>query len=421
MSRASFLRFSNIITNTGITQAMRVAAFGVVCFGLSACVEGVDLPNFVISLQEAGARSIQADAQEPVEHKVEAVRELKPSPRYVREPTDVNSKALLEARGNWNLVEQGGAMDPTQAHMKAREAVNVRRRGAKKELSAHFQPDAKSGEDGKMRVLRMERDGQSNGSDTTSIYDLAESSVSKPSHTVAESDLMKKIKALFGEEDDASRSINEVSKSRPVEKEVAQVSKASGIITPSRKPNQGSLIEAVSNQDVTHMVGGVVVPPALPVGKRAAVTRIVWNQGKSAAIGGVVVPRVKPRTKAEDIVQAKPDTPMLGRAEAVKIRSGKHQGKTRLVVEVSKPTEYKVVIDHVRNTLRVKLENTHWAMAVQDSFDKSTLLGTYIAREQSDGSVMFEVRLKKQSKIIDTMLLRPNLSSQHRLVIDLKD
>lgn len=406
MSRASFLGFSNTVINTGFTRTLRVILFGVVCSGLSACVEGVDLPKFFTSAQEAGELA-QADVQDVVEPKTEAVREDKPSRQYVRKPTDVDSRSLLEAKGNWNLVEQGGAMDPTQAHMKAREAVNVRRRGAKKELSAHFQPDAKSGEDGKMRVLRMERDGRSKDSDITSIGDLAESSVSKPSHTVAESDLMKKIKSLFGEEDAGGKSINEVSKAGLIEvEESSRVSGALGIVTPGRKPNRISSIKVASIKEDAYVSGKVVVPPALPARKKAGTGYIAGNKEKAVV-------------SAAELVKSPANN--LGRVNAVKVRSGKHQGKTRLVIEVNKPTEYKVAIDHVRNTLRVKLENTHWAMSPQDRFANSTLLGTYIAREQSDGSVIFEVRLKKRSKIIDTMLLRPNLSSQHRLVIDLKD
>ncbi len=416
MSRATFLRFSNNAINTGFTRIVRVAVFGVVCLGLSACVEGVDLPEFFSSMQEAGVSS-QAGAPES-----KTVTKRKSKPKYVRRASGIDSRALLDAKGNWNIVEQGGAMDPTQAHKLARENVNVRRRGAKKELSAHFQLNAKSGEDGKMRVLRLERDGRKYGRDT-SKYDLAESSVAKPSHTIAGSDLMRKIKALFGEEDEGGKSINQVLRSKPVAvagKARVRVSSVSGIIIPGRKPSRLSPVKIAAKEEA-HMIGGVVVPPSLPARKKVSVSHIAWSQKKPAVSGGVVRPRVKPGIKPHPISRAQPFALAQGRADAVKIRSGKHKGKTRLVIEVTEPTEYKVAIDHVRNVLRVKLGNTRWTLPPQNRFTKSALLGTYIACEQSDGSVMFEVRLKKQSKIIDTVLLRPNLSSKHRIVIDLKD
>ena len=387
MYRAMFPRFK------GIINMSRIALLCAVCFGLSACVEGIDLPEFFTSMQEAGAAS--------------SVAKRKPKPQYERMTNGINSKVLLEAKGNWNIVEQGGPMDPTQAHKLAREKVNTRRRGSKKELSAHFQPNAKSGEDGKMRVLRVQRDGHKYRKDT-SKYDLAQSSVSKPSHTVAEGDLLKRIKALFGEEDDGGKSLSEASVS------------ASGIVMPGRKPSRGSPIKVASKEDYMHTLDGVVVPPALPARKIVRTSTIVWNLEKAGAVDGTVRPRVKPMQRAAYPRRINPvNAP--NRVKAVKLRSGKHKGKTRLVIEVSKPTGHKVVIDHVRGVLRVKLANTRWTMAPQERFTKSTLLGTYIAREQADGSTILEVRLKKQSKILDTVLLRPNLSSQHRIVIDLKD
>ncbi len=374
------------------------------------------MPEFITSIQRAG-QALQTAGRESEAKEVNSDAGTQYDIRNdmqndARKPTNVNSNALLVARGNWNLVEQGGAMDPAEAHKLARENVNVRRRSKKEELSAHFTPDAKSGEDGKMRVLRMELDNRKDSGADNGRYDLAESSVVKPSRTVAESDLLRKIKSLFGEEDAGGKNLNEASSAMDdavpvVEEARASASKVSalGVVVPERKPERGFVVKpAVAKEEIA---GGAVVPPALPVRKIAA--------GKD-----VVIPRAKP-----DILKsagAEPSSAMAkGHAQAVKIRSGMHKGKTRLVIEVTRPVEYKVAIDHVRNVLRVKIENTQWAMPPQDSFAQSKLLGTYIARQQADGSVLFEVRLGKQSKILDTVMMRPNLSSQHRIVIDLKE
>ena len=405
MSRAIFLRFKPIALlssiRSGFARITRVAGLGVLCLGLSACVEGVDLPEFVTTIQEAGIAS-QTGGQQSEKQ----VSSYRPSylPRNYKAPTHVNSEALLDAKGNWNIVEQGGAMDPTQAHLNARKNVNVRRRKNKDEFTPHFQPNAKSGEDGKMRVLRLQRGGETFSRDA-SKYDIAESSVVKPTHTVAEGDLLKKIKALFGEEDAGAQSIGGSQR----------YSERSGIIMPGRKPGREAAAEVKpETQKRGHKIGSVVVPPELPAQK---MPKALAGEKASKKI---IIPRMKPSVSAYEIVQ-NATSGQREYIEAVKVRSGKHKGKTRLVIEITKPTEYKVAIDHVRKVLRVKLENTHWAMAPQDKFDKSALLGTYIARDEGDGSTLFEVRLEKESKILDTVLLRPNLSSQHRVVIDLAD
>ncbi|MCK5384825.1 MAG: hypothetical protein KAJ29_04560 [Alphaproteobacteria bacterium] len=363
------------------------------------------MPAFITDMRLAMETS---GAEEQEEQKPKTQKMFRNRSNYQRNPTQVGSETLLEAKGNWNIVEQGGAMDPTQAHLQARENVNVKRRKKKKELSAHFEPDAKSGEDGKMRVLRLEREGSIFDGDS-SEYDLAESSVVKPSHTVAENDLLQKIKALFGEKDTGSKSLNESSEII----EVSGIIESSGIIKPGHKPSR---VNAGSKEEQAHMIGGVVVPPALPMRKISKASDPAQKQVSK----GIIRPRVKPTISAYKIVQSATNE-KKERVKAVKVRSGRHSGKTRLVIEITQPTEYKVAIDRVRNVLRVKLENTHWAISPQSRFEKSALLGTYIAREQGDGSVLFEVRLEKKSRIINTMLLHSNLSSKHRVVIDLAE
>lgn len=418
MSRATFSRFNYTTSKAasatnGLMRAMRVVVLGGMCLGLSACMESSSLPELFTSIQDAGVAA-SVDDGTSVESK------SKPRAHYVRKPTGVDSEALLEAKGNWNIVEQGGAMDPAQAHKLARESVNIRRRKTNKELSAHFSPDAKSGEDGKMRVLRLERGGSKYREDS-SKFDIAESSVTKPTHTVAESDLMKKIKALFGEEDEGSKSLGQSVKGKPITEEDKARDKhqvVSGVVVPGRKPLKESLIKTANVEG--HQIDGVVVPPALPAKKVVRASSVLLSQ-KKAESGAVVTPRVKPTLKIEAPTRKRIVPAAPGYVDVVKLRSGKHKGKTRLVIEVTEPTQYKVAIDHVRNVLRVKLDNARWAMAPQDKFEESVLLGTYIASGQRDGSTILEVRLRKPSEIIDTVLLRPNTSSQHRIVIDLKD
>lgn len=378
---------------------------------LTACVDDLSLPNFPDITKSPAASEEAPIGQE----------------YYARVPAQkIQSEILLAEKGNWNLVEKSEVIDPMQAHLAARGAVNTARRKNKKELSPHFQPDAKSGQDGKMRVLRLEP-----GDTELENYQIAESSISKPTHAVAEQDLLKKIKTIFGEDDQSSQTLV-VPKRKPVQNVV---------VVKKEKPRANSVSTAsfLASKPTTseeRMVGGVVVPPILPAQKLAArdvatAKKAQVSKGVRQSDGDVVVPGKKPVAASKSASVRPPvkkpvkkkvssEAPVKYLAEAIRLRSGKHPGRTRLVIEVTETTRYKVAIDHVRNVLRIKLDSTKWRLSPQESFTKSSLLGTYVARQYKDGSVLFEVRLKKKTKILDTMILRPNLSSKHRVVIDLK-
>lgn len=358
---------------------------------LTACMDDITLPEFP-SLKQSETRS--AAAQDGGFMPVKKIK----------------TETLLDEKGNWNLVEKSEAVDPMQAHLAARKQVNTKRRKTDKKLSAHFKPDAKSGEDGKMRVLRLEP-----GDHALEDYEVAESSIAKPSHAVAEGDLLNKIKKLYGENDESSR----------------------GFVVPKRKPalmNTALVVSTRPKSSDERIVNGYIIPPAIPTRKleRKAVIRDVPVKVKpqtAMANNGIVIPKRKPimsasaaRLKAQNSVRGATDNQTTaGSSNAIRMRSGKHPGKTRLVIEVTKTTKYKVALDHVRNTLRIKLYDTNWNLSPQNSFTLSKLLGTYVARKQKDGSVLLEIRLKKKTKILDTLILRPNISSKHRVVIDLKD
>lgn len=375
-------------------KAINIYACLFMSFCLTACMDDITLPEFPLSKiggQQSGDSS-DDDVFIPVKR--------------------IKTENLLDEKGNWNLVEKSEAFDPMQAHLAARKQVNTKRRKTNKELSAHFKPDAKSGEDGKMRVLRLEPDSDGG----LENYEVAESSIAKPSHTVAEGDLLSKIKQLYGADDASSQ----------------------GFVVPKRKPASEtakvSLASARPQSSEDRLINGYVIPPATPVRKlkRKAVIRDVPVKVKTqptVITDGIVIPKRKPimsasavRLKAQNSVRGASDNQgSTGSSSAIRMRSGKHPGKTRLVIEVTKTTKYKVALDHVRNTLRIKLYDTNWNLSPQNSFTLSKLLGTYVARKQKDGSVLLEIRLKKKTKILDTLILRPNISSKHRVVIDLKD
>ena len=404
-----FTQTNSVLRSNLRGRTLRLLSYMMISLSLTGCVDDLSLPNFPSLEKKAPSASEDPVGQE----------------YYARVPAQkIQSEILLAEKGNWNLVEKSEVIDPMQAHLAAREAVDTARRKNKKELSAHFQPDAKSGQDGKMRVLRLEP-----GDTEFEEYQIAESSISKPTHAVAEQDLLNKIKTIFGEDDQSSQTLV-VPKRKPVQK-VAVVKQEK---PRANSVSTASFLAKKPTSSEERMIGGVVVPPITPKQKFAAsdVTPHKAAQASAAVsqTNDVVVPGKKPSAMAKPYVrplskksvntQASPQKQVQYLAEAIRLRSGKHPGRTRLVIEVTETTRYKVAIDHVRNVLRIKIDSTKWRLSPQESFTKSDLLGTYVARQYKDGSVLFEVRLKKKTKILDTMILRPNLSSKHRVVIDLK-
>jgi hypothetical protein len=390
----NFLEKMNIknlcIRNCVSAYRSRLWSLGLCCcsvFVLSSCVETLDLPD-IDFLKSNKSTHWEASASKSAD----------PSPvRVVHK--EVKSEVLLEEEGVWNLVEQSKSYDPAAAHMAARQKVDTSRRNNDTTLSAHFKPDAVSGKDGKLRVLRLDT-----GKQAYDIYkdiEVSESSFVKPASTVAGEEELRKITSVFGE----------------------QGTVALHNVVPPRKP-----VRAQEGRDISDVVQAsvhdVVSPPELPKSKRPSESADRVSSAGSAAAAfladGVPLPRRKPSASSGFGVIEKGSL-SAGTSVINAIRAGVHDGDVRLVIETKNATRYKVAVDHLRNVLRVRLDGAELNIEPQGTLSKSNaLFGTYIAKKRSDGSVLLEVRLKKKSQITDTMILRPSVSTNHRIVIDMK-
>ena len=370
-------------------------------------------------------------------------------PAWITNREQVSSEQLLDADGNWNVVEKGREYDPAQAHLNARNKVDTARRNKMQELSPHFKPDAKSGQDGKLRVLQIEPD---DGVE----YDVVEEKIDNKKGS-----LLSKVFPVF-----KSNTVSVVDNATMDSNSIKNVS----VVIPKIKPKINN-VDEVEYKAI--MVGGVIVPPAIPERKKSVILRDndetsgerdktiasvgfendvqtshtvgksiiperkpkliasnskimglktslsnTYSSGVEVAVSfeGVPIPTIKPRIKK---VVLKNGIASKQGVFVKSLRSGMHPDKTRIVIEMSDVTEYKVTVDDLRNVLRVKLINTKWDISKQDKLKGSVLLGTYIARQSND-DVLLEVRLKEKVKIIGTMVVRPNRSSSHRIVIDLR-
>ena len=474
-------------------NAVRVLLLGLCALStlvLPSYVHASSFSDMLSSLTPSTASSWKGNDEDPAFSGKPPVPERKPA--WITQRAQVSSEQLLDADGHWNVVEQGREYDPAQAHLNARKKVDTARRKKMKSLSPHFKPDAKSGQDGKLRVLQIEPD---DGVD----YDIVEND--EDNRDVS---LFQKVFPTF------KSASSEAVPSEPVSPEPVStafnpapvvafevdvaVSEESGIIVPKVKPNRwGNSAPASVGQQIktagvmlvrsdskVRMIDGVAIPPVMPARKKVVQAYVgdayvpsvssydtmelsdadlLIEASTSGLTDGVVIPKRKPikahppskkpefklaLTDMVGISGVNVDEPFVSdvpvpsikpkvtrkvlengsaskRVVFVKnLRSGMHPDKTRVVIEVSDVTEYKVTVDDLRNVLRVKLMNTRWDISPQDKLEGSTLLGTYIARQQKDGSVLLEVRLKDKASIVGTMVLRPNISSSHRIVVDLK-
>lgn len=393
---------------------MRLNGLALLCVCvLSACADTSYLPQFVTDTFDSAARRDDPSVVESPEY-----YEVSPDGYNSAAVQVVAAEDLLDADGNWYVVEQGRALDPATAHLAARNRVDTKRRKPIADLTAHFEPDAKSGQDGTLRILRIE------AKEEDADFDIAEgpASVSQP---------------VAKDSEAPSQNYNDVI---PVEdfgrkksgflglKAIFAKGKDRGVPMPGRKPGAGGL-EMVKS-DAASNVQNKIIPPELPSFRRPP-KALVEVKG---VVSDVIIPRRKPSVVQPEALkiassQPKPKVKVSERRDAVsnvtsralKIRSGRHPGRTRLVLEVSKVTKYKVAIDSIRNVLRIKMASTQWDMNPQGVLRGSKLFGTYIARDLKDGSVLLEIRLSEKTKVLNTLVLPPNGSAKNRIVIDLED
>jgi hypothetical protein len=372
---------------------------------------------------------------------------------------------LLAAEGKWNLVEEGDVYDPAQAHLNARSKVNPKQMKKRDDLIARFDPATHNGRDGKFRVLRMEPQGKGWQDDLEGAgYEVAETSIAKPSQKVVGAEVVNEIRAAFAQ---ANAQV-----STQTTNTIEEPQSVSGVPIPGVKPQRAGISAEVAAAE-TASASGLVKPPSVPAskqkGQKSSSSELVETDfvlnvpdhenskkrkapsaqtAKSNDSEGGFFSRLKKSLKVDEEKQEQPATLVKGQPPAIPVaaveqgtaneviisgqetkgadakligfRSAIHEGRTRIAMDVSTSVRYKVAVDHIRNVLRVKLEKTRWTEPPTGTMRASSLLGTYVTKPQPDGSVILEIRLKNKAKIADTMILKPGVTSNHRIVIDLE-
>lgn len=376
--------------------------------------------------------------------------------------TRITSEVLLNAEGNFNMVEDSQSIDPAKAHLAARKNVDVRSFKKKAELSPHFSPHAKSGEDGTLRVLRVA------GVDNLSDYDVVARRVLRP-NTVLDQDASgddRRARAPVRDYDvipARKPSVFPAALSR-IETAAGDAGVIEAVVKngfvlrppgmpPWRMTKNVARVNATTNLSVRQQAqhpqtadvlssGGIVIPPKreklvknkvlfemhasgiVVPGYKPAFLRQVSSKRSSDGFQYADVARIERNINKTQAIAFNKGRLSADRSQVTEIRAGQHNGNHRIVLELSKKPTYRVKLDALRGVLQMKLDNSDWDLSPQSRFEGSGLFGTYVARQSADGHVLLEVRLKYKTEIIREMILKPSQVRSdgppvYRLVLDL--
>jgi hypothetical protein len=264
-------------------------------------------------------------------------------------------EALLEAEGDWALVEDKQAPTPEQKHMVSRQKVKPGQQT--QGHNAYTKKVAESGanDDVHFRVLRLERQ-----------MDALQGNFDKILPPLGQ-------KAMADRE--LNKAVEEIHSDRLAEAAVEKAPPPPMLKAPVEKIEPYPLKEA-----------------AAPLAVKKEVVAMTTTPAPKSVSGGAL--------------------------EVSSVRVGEHTGSTRLVLDTSGPSKFTADLDAAENLLVVELPGVAWNAAAQKAFGNSPLLKSYSA-QPSGGGTRLVIELKKTAKLTMKTALPPNEVHGHRIVFDL--
>jgi len=103
------------------------------------------------------------------------------------------------------------------------------------------------------------------------------------------------------------------------------------------------------------------------------------------------------------------------------LRTGRHNNKIRLVLDMSAKTPYTVDLDSSENILVIELSEAGWSGATTKTFgSKEPILASYSVDSINNGKgTRIIIPLKKSSSVLKTALLPPGVTPNYRMYVDL--
>lgn len=136
-----------------------------------------------------------------------------------------------------------------------------------------------------------------------------------------------------------------------------------------------------------------------------------------------VTPQAVPQTAPQPVAtaQAPPPAPVTpGTTAVTALRTGEHGDKTRLVLDVTGPANYRHDLDNSENLMVIELPGTKWN-AAQSMAVKSPIVQSYSVQSTDDGGSRVILQLKKAANVAYEGVIKPDAGNNHyRIVIDLK-
>ncbi len=113
------------------------------------------------------------------------------------------------------------------------------------------------------------------------------------------------------------------------------------------------------------------------------------------------------------------DAPSSLAPQVVDVRSGRHPGKTRIVLDVTKKTQYAVRMTDNNRTLVVDLPHAVWSLKETHSFAGEPLLKSYSVDSQGTAGVQLKIAMNKGARVVNKMALPgSDTNPNQRIVLD---
>ena len=158
-------------------------------------------------------------------------------------------------------------------------------------------------------------------------------------------------------------------------------------------PKQQIKTEPVSIPAAMQAPTAMPLPPKAPMAITHANRGSIISGGKQMGGGGVTV---------------------------LRLRTGEHPDKTRIVLDVNGPPSYRYDLDNAEGLLVIDLPNANWQGKQSEIFKKSPTISSFNVHSMNGSGQRVVMQLKKSTTVKYESVYKPNGKSFYRIVIDLK-
>lgn len=278
-----------------------------------------------------------------------------------------STEALLEAQGSWSLIEDKNGPTPFQQHLNARSHVDPTQT-ASGSYVPEFRTATQNEQDIHYRLLRMER-----------AVDGLRRDLNK---------LLPPLSSLIVSDIKLDRVIREI----------------------TTQPGGG----ADESLPLQHGHGFVPAMPSAPIP--------VQKFSAPAVNAGAVMPKKsfpQMRPKPRETAMSMPEKYAGGPPNVTQVRTGAHPDKTRMVLDINAPAQFRYDLDNNEKLLLIDLPGINWSAPRQQKLARNPLVSGYTAQASGDGGTMLVVELKQPAKVLRSKALPPNDRYGHRIYFDI--